>query len=148
MKSKIFIPLLSGDAINNHQFDKQNFSKLQSSSPCDNVLLEYILALELHDRGLISKIYPVFIGNQHNSNIGNYFHDECHPSLKGKVIVKSVIEKLAFHLDLAGLGSSFIDKLSVSEILNTIISSQGIIIQGEVSKAFDAIALDVIKMLN
>ncbi len=46
VKSRIFLPLLSKGVLS-------NFEKLRADSYCDNVLLEYNLALELRERGLI-----------------------------------------------------------------------------------------------
>ena len=62
MNSRIFIPILSKDAINNDARTWQNFSKLTEDSVCDNVYLEHRLALELKDMGLIEAIYPVMVG--------------------------------------------------------------------------------------
>eukprot|EP01037_Dinobryon_pediforme_P034773 gene34773-40845_t len=58
VKSLIFLPLLSREAINSSSVEKQNFSLLSKSSNCDNVLLEHRLALELCERGVVVSIYP------------------------------------------------------------------------------------------
>ena len=59
-KAKVFIPLLSKEGINNPDRPWQNFSKLTESSPCDNVFLEYRMALDLCKRGLVDTVFPVF----------------------------------------------------------------------------------------
>ena len=51
-----FVPVLSKDAL-------ANFANLKQRSPCDNVLLEYTLALELKARGQLRAIFPVFVGD-------------------------------------------------------------------------------------
>ncbi|CAN0448062.1 unnamed protein product, partial [Ectocarpus fasciculatus] len=62
--SRIFVPLLSREGINNNTVPWQNYSSLSESSACDNVLLEQRLALELKARGMIERICPVFIGEK------------------------------------------------------------------------------------
>jgi hypothetical protein len=42
------------------------FYSLTESSPCDNVLLEHWFGLELLNRGLIEKICPIYIGDEHS----------------------------------------------------------------------------------
>ena len=59
-KAKVFVPLLSKEGINNPDRHWQNFSKLTETSPCDNVFLEYRMALDLCSRGLVDKVFPVF----------------------------------------------------------------------------------------
>jgi hypothetical protein len=61
--SRIFMPILSRQAINSPTVPHQNITNLTQDSKCDNVLLEYLLSLELSERGLIEKIYPVMIGD-------------------------------------------------------------------------------------
>ena len=68
VKSKCFVPLLSRNAI------KARFEALTGDSMCDNVLLEYRLAIELADRGLLERTYPVMIGDCNTNGVyGNYF---------------------------------------------------------------------------
>ena len=59
IKSKSFVPLLSRNAIKNPSNFNMNFEKLTETSRCDNVYLEYRLALELREMGFLEKIYPV-----------------------------------------------------------------------------------------
>ena len=60
VKSGIFLPLLSRGAINHATSARQSFPLLTEDSACDNVLLEYRLALELREMGLVSKVIPLF----------------------------------------------------------------------------------------
>ena len=67
------MPILSRNAINCEKNAKQNFSLLTAGAPIDNVLLEYRLALELKERGLIEKIYPIdYRGFKHLIHIDAY----------------------------------------------------------------------------
>ena len=69
------MPLLSRNAI------KERFEKLNASSGCDNVLLEQWLALEMCKRGLIDRVYPIFIGDYDSDaqQHGDYFQHGCGP---------------------------------------------------------------------
>ena len=53
--SRVFVPLLSVGGIG-------SWAGLAPESPCDNVLLEHRLALELRARGLLDAVFPVFVG--------------------------------------------------------------------------------------
>ena len=50
----------------------------QKASNCDNVLLEWALALEFEQRGMLRGIYPLFVGNETEGQPGHrgeYFPD-------------------------------------------------------------------------
>eukprot|EP01041_Mallomonas_annulata_P006502 gene6502-biopygen3130 len=49
VNSRTFVCLLSKGAIHHPQRPRQNFANLNKASPCDNVFLEYRLALEQRD---------------------------------------------------------------------------------------------------
>eukprot|EP01030_Chromulinospumella_sphaerica_P034420 gene34420-biopygen14413 len=57
MNCRYFVPVLSRKGLS-------NFSALTASSPCDNVLLEHRLALELREMGLIEGIFPIVMGDE------------------------------------------------------------------------------------
>eukprot|EP01037_Dinobryon_pediforme_P028339 gene28339-31571_t len=59
-----FVCLLSRGAINHPHKRNQNFSQLSNTSKCDNLLLEWSLALELRERGMMHGIFPIFIGDK------------------------------------------------------------------------------------
>lgn len=152
--SRIFIPIISRNAINHPTIPRYNFSLLTSKSPCDNVLLEYMLALELKMRGLIEKVYPVFIGDKYNTSnsyvYGNFFNDGCLP-LASNCQVESVVGKFIDQLNRLGLGSSIAEILSVSQVLSQIVTIQGALVQGDKSEVFlssSSILRDVTKMLS
>ena len=61
----------------------------------------------------------------------------CHPdlssgSLAGSVVVASVERKVREHLEEMGLGSPYIESMTVGEILEAICKHQGIFLEGEV----------------
>ena len=120
LKSRIFIPLLSKKAINNDTNKKLNFAALTPDFPCDNVLLEHNIALELATRGLIERIYPVMIGEpEAGLNEGgdpvysNYFASGAHPNCVGDVIVTAVMQQLEHHLDRSSLGTPLLQDMTV-----------------------------------
>ena len=71
------------------------------------MLLEYNLALELHERGLIEHIYPVLIGDLKVNTKSGYFKSGCHSDLKyiKNVRVESTVNKLSEQLRGLSLGS-------------------------------------------
>jgi len=101
VNSKTFVPLLSRHAINHPEIAWQNFAKLATASRVDNVFLEHRLAVELHELGLVEKIFPVFIGDVDPSTgaYSHYFNSRCHPNYLPNVAVDAVEEKLRHHME-------------------------------------------------
>jgi len=67
--SKVFVPVISSGTL-------RKCEVLTSSSPCDNVLLEYLLALELRDRGCVKRIFPVLVGDlMEQKGLGGVYGD-------------------------------------------------------------------------
>jgi hypothetical protein len=62
VKSSIFMPILSRGSINDSTNPRSNFTKLTETSNCDNMLLEYRIALDLFARGMLDFVYPIMIG--------------------------------------------------------------------------------------
>ena len=149
VRSRAFVPLLSRDAINHPEKDCQNFSKLTTDSKCDNVYLEHRLAMELHGLGLIEKIFPVFIGNLDASisEYSNYFGSCCHPSLSD-VTVKSVEEKLRYHMESQALGTPVVPDRTVASVVGAITACQGAFIVGPANTTFADAAASIAKMLT
>ena len=150
VKSSHFVCLLSAGAVNNPVKPSQNFSKLENISRCDNVFLEWRLALELKDRGMIEGIFPVFIGGQDDAGrYQNYFNTGCHPGPLSITPVDAVEGKLAEHLDRQALGQAYRsgEACGVKDTVWDITSNQGCIWEGElagmVSESVDRIALMV-----
>ena len=151
MKSRCFLPLFSRGS-------SANFTKLKKSSHCDNVLIEYNLALELRERGLIEFIFPVLIGDmiediediKHVKSYSRYFTSGCHPDLSanGTICVDSIVAKLMEHLDRLSLGSLLLEKLSIQEIVAKITINQGFQISGNGEAAFQQLTAEVLKMIR
>lgn len=176
IKSHAFIPLLSRHAIHHPEVIHQNFEKLSADSRCDNVYLEYRLALELREMGLVEKIFPVMIGDfivptaveQDSSDsitgeemeaaascsdtsIGTYTHyfsSGCHPSKASKAIVASVETALRVHLDNEGLGSPYNISESPHSVLSQITQNQGAFLTGSLLESLPAIVDTIVNMVH
>jgi hypothetical protein len=133
--SRMFVPILSRNAINNSNDSRANFSTLNVDSPSDNVLLEYRLALELKDRNLILRVHPLFVGDLVDDVASggkvyrDYFKFGCHPNAPD-VSIASVEEKVKWHLEDQKLGNPIKPSRTVKEVLNEISSNQGFIFEG------------------
>jgi serine/threonine protein kinase len=97
LSSRIFVPLLSEQGI------QERFSRLTEDSRCDNVYLENRLALELKDRGLTEKIFPIFVGAKHTVQ-NQDFYDKFYPGPVSNKCVHSVESKVLSHLIESGEG--------------------------------------------
>jgi len=144
VSSAAFIALLSKEAINSPSKPRQNFSLLTSDSPCDSVLLEHTMALELHAVGLVERIIPLFIGDidsqagtlvgNSDSSLtipirGNFFSCQCLPTAPD-VCVTSVREKVAEHMLRLGLGVPEGQRKTVRSALSELIGFQGFLVEG------------------
>ena len=129
MKSSVFVPILSRDAINSSSVEKQNYTLLSRSSPCDNVLLEHRLALELVERGTLLCVYPVLVGDivmdRDKELYTDYFSSGCHPTCTNKVVVDSVENTLQDHLNRLCFGTPLLENMTVPLILEYIVRNQG-----------------------
>jgi hypothetical protein len=143
ISSRIFVPLFSRGAINHPTNPRQQFPALTPTSPCDNVLLEHRLALDLVESGMIDKIYPILIGDDDNGMYKNYFASGCCPNLASvaDVVVASVEDKLHHHLEGAGLGSPMLPPMTVKKVFDAITINQGKLVQGPKDRLFvDAVS--------
>ena len=129
VKSAVFLPILSRDAINSSSVEKQNFSLLSRSYNCDNVLLEHRLALELVERGTLLCIYPVLVGDLvkdvDEERYTDYFTTGCHPTCTNNMVVDSVENALQEHLNRLCFGTPLLDNMTVPLILEYIVRNQG-----------------------
>jgi serine/threonine protein kinase len=146
MRSKVFMPIISQKAIG-------RFSDLTRDSPCDNLLLEFILALEFKERGCIDKIFPIFIGEK------NEFTDEyCkysftgvnpdHPQNLPNLSVDCVEAKLMVRIDDIGLGLPFTEAIAVDNTVAAILKYQGNFVEGELVESFQAIISHALPMFS
>jgi hypothetical protein len=125
-KSCSFVPVLSRGAL------KARFESLSDAAPCDNVLLEYRLAIELAQRNLLSGIFPLFLGDVlpgATRQRSNYFASSCQPHTPN-VVVSSVERKAARHLDALGLGPPFVLNMSANDVFFRIASCLGGLLEG------------------
>ena len=146
--SAAFICIISRGGIKNPGNRLMNFENLESDSRCDNVLLEWRLALELKERGMIEGIFPVMVGDvDSNGHYSNYFKSGCNPN-PPKVVVNAVELKLREHLDREGLGSPYKDEETAASILQQVLSNQGNFIEGELCAAVEDVCTKIKKMVK
>ena len=143
---------------------------LEASSDCDSLLLEMRLALELHTRDLVEKIYPVFIGDRTihsnspdsssksivslvdatpvaaDSAYAHYFKSGCHPQFSNDDVVANVESQVRTHLERMCLGCPLMDEMSTAAVLKAIIKSQGHVVDGAIGPAFSKVYQDILKM--
>jgi hypothetical protein len=155
LKSRIFVPLLSKKAINNPANKRCDFTALTPDSPCDNVLLEHNIALELAARGLVERIYPVMIGepvegtsDADNPIYSNYFASGAHPNLVGDVIVTTVVQQLEHHLDRSCLGTPLLQDMTVKNTLAALLVNQGCFFEKSPDDVLKKIVGDVKDMMD
>lgn len=150
VKSRVFVPILSRRAINDNENISCDFTRLTENSSCDNVLLEYILALEFHQRELVERIYPVMIGdfNSDYQTYGKYFVDGCHPRLEGNVTVHSVETQVEYHLNRLRLGSPLLSDMTVAGVCKEVVSKQGKLVEGPQDDALSATVDDIEGMVQ
>ena len=129
ISSHCFICLMSRAGIDHPIVDKQNFSRLQSDSECDKILLEYILALELYEMGLIEKIFPIMIGDLQDNGY-NSFDFKILDKLRD-ISVQAVESELYDCLKKENLGYPLIGVRTVRGILDMIFQYPGVLIEGE-----------------
>ncbi len=125
-KSSCFVPILSRGAL------KARFEGLVEASPCDNVLLEYRLALELAQRNLLARIFPLFLGDLLPGNPqqrSNYFSSGCQ-SNAANAVVSAVESKAVKHLESLGLGLPYVLNASVKDVFAGVTSYQGSFVEG------------------
>jgi len=138
--SSTFICLMSRGGMKNPSKDNQNFEKLTSDSPCDNIVLELRLALELKQRQMIEGIYPVLVGDRDANGIYNrYFRAGCSPAAPD-IVVNSVELKLREHLDRESQGLPYIDYETVKSICAQILANQGGYIEGNPVEAIERVS--------
>jgi serine/threonine protein kinase len=147
LNSKAFVPILSPSAL-------EGVSALSAESLCDNVFLEYTLALEFVEFGLLTDVFPVMVGRTvpqektkgeegqespiHNRHYGNFFADAAMPP---DVSVNSIESEVIAHMDRLGLGSPLLPKLSCKAMMSRILSFQGALIENDGYSSWHA-ALD------
>ena len=148
VKSRVFMPVLSRGAV-------RGLENLTANSARDNVLLEWRLALELVERGLVERIVPLLLGDADaNGQCGRYSFagsDPCHPSAAPAVAVDSVEAALASRLDAEGLGLPLAENMTVSNIIAGVCRYQGVFFEGtpeEIEHGFGATLKPITEFLR
>jgi hypothetical protein len=141
--SDVFVPVLSKASL-------APFAQLTAASACDNVLLEYQLALELHKRGDLRAIYPVLVGEL--KHLGDEFGDLYSDFFKSggvpacpDVVVKAVEDKVAEHLERLGKGALSAAR-TVKATLNALTKFQGVKLLGTRAEATDKVIAEIVKV--
>lgn len=100
----------------------QPFYSLQSDSPVDNVLLEWTLAIELEELGLLKCIVPVLQGYEVDGPSGPtlkaFFDPDPKPHLP-EVVVQSVVKKVSEFI--IGMGHSPTPTLQSRTVKQTVV---------------------------
>ena len=161
VQSRVFVPFVSQEAIKHPIKDWQNFEKLKADQPnCDNVFLEHRLAIELKQRGLIEKIFPVIIGssrtvrgvtvpiyrdvNGPTDDPPSGVYAPCDlrqemPTNAPSVQVRAVEVKITEHLEGNCLGTPLLQG-SVIDIYRSLMGYQGYFVQGDVQDSLESLA--------
>ena len=142
--SSIFVPVLSKAGL-------APFAHLAQDSRCDNVLLEYCLALEQLERSKIKAIFPVFVGEEEagTSRLTNFFASSGLPSCDDHVVVESVDVKALEHLQRRyGKTRLRVAERSPRSVLAKLCRYQGGFVQGDPNGALDNLAEIVRDMVH
>ena len=128
-----------------------SFAQLKESSVCDNVLLEYQLALELRHRGDLRAIFPVLVGeldwhNQLGNIYGDFFQGGGKPACHSEV-VQVVEDKLKDHLQRLGKGAPQMlgNTRTVKTTLDMITANQGVKLAGMRTEATNKVVDEIIR---
>ena len=136
--SQIFVPVMSTGGL-------ANFATLDSASPRDNVLLEYVLALEQIERRQMLGIFPVFVGplDATTGMHANFFAAGGLPNCTSLAPVNQVDDAAREHLSNKHgplKGGLLVRDRSARSVLKQVISYQGGFVQGDHEAALVAIA--------
>ena len=120
VSSRCFVPLISRRAI------EERFKAITEDSYCDNVLLEYRLACELQRRGLLERVFPLFVGDEADGVHSKYYPSRCASTSSSR----AVEDKVAMHLERQGLGAALEERPSVAHVLSRVMACQGGFVEG------------------
>ena len=144
-KSDIFVPVLSKQAL-------APFEHLKTDSGCDNVLLEYQMALDLKKRRDLLSIFPVLVGEPREDRALGMLHDDFYAG-GGKpncpeTVVEQVETKLAGHLGRLGKGSPVLptSDRNVKRTLERILEHQGVLLKGIRADATDHVVAEIVNL--
>eukprot|EP01035_Chromulina_nebulosa_P019437 gene19437-25317_t len=135
VNSRVLIPIISRNSLNHPTNPRSNITLLDEDSLCDNVILEYELALELKERGDFDNDKGEYL---------DYFTSGCYPKDVKNVVVKSIVRNVINQLGRLGLGSRLVENDGLKFVTEAIIKSQGIVIKGREEDAFNNIINDLV----
>ena len=132
MNSRVFVCLVSKEAIHHPEKEWQNFSKLTSGSNCDNVYLEHRLALELRAFGLLEKIVPVLIGEEVAGSTVRTLtkYEFVSPPMLPSVCVEAVEAEVWQCMDRQALGTPLQPNRTVASVFSELLGNQGLFLEG------------------
>ena len=140
--------LMSRGGMKNPSKPWMNFENLERDSRCDNVLLEWRLALELNERGMIEGIFPVMVGDvDSNGHYSNYFKSGCKPD-PPDIPVDQLENKLREHLGREGLGLPYRDYESIASIVQRVLLNQGGFVEGNLQSSIATLASSIHAMVE
>jgi hypothetical protein len=168
VQSRVFVPFVSQEAIKHPSKAWQNFEKLTADQAnCDNVFLEHRLAIELKQRGLVEKIFPVIIGSSRtvagatvpiyrdtngptdDPPCGSYAECDLRqemPTSAPSVQVRAVEVKITEHLESNCLGTPLLQG-NVINVYNTLMGYQGYKVTGDVQDSLHSLADRLVGMV-
>jgi hypothetical protein len=137
--SDIFVPIMSKAAL-------APCANLMTSSRCDNVILEYQVALDLKSRKQLRAIFPVLVGEA-SPMYRNFFEVGGAPRCIDEV-VHSIDNKLCHHLQRLGKGKPYLSKRdrTVHKTLGQILECQGIMFTGEYNTMMQNLVNRLVKL--
>lgn len=131
----IYIPILSRSSINNSFSDNCNFSILDSLSDVDTMLLEFRLALELQNAGMLISIVPVLAGDLvrrpgASAQYSSYFEGDCCPLCRHEAVA-SVENHFVSIIESLGLGPPNIENQTIHDTLGTLLGmTSSVLLEG------------------
>lgn len=139
-KSRAFVPLVSKGAIESWG-GPPSPGRLTRDKPCDNVMLEHILAQELRWQGLVRLVIPVFIGSELGGAAavavsdggpahGDWFADGSRPEPAVDEPVESVARAVREHMDDLGLGSPHFPLVTAKGLIEELTKVQATFVRG------------------
>lgn len=153
--SRIFVPLVSRDAVNatdpsGQPITRQNWSYHSLCSDCDNVLLEWRMACELREQGLMEGAVPVYFGVSENGVYGDFFTTQgCRPSCPD-VEVQAVEESLCTQMSELGLGEPLTSgkTATVKYTWEKITVHQGVVTHGTLEEVISQASEKILASVN
>jgi len=112
---------------------RHNVAALTAMSDCDNMVLEFNLALELNDlQG--TAIMPLFVGDKtQDDKLTHFFQSECMPTLEESIVVDNISKKVEHYLEhhVGVSPDQMPERKSVKEIVKDVTQFQGHFLQGD-----------------